>query len=370
MEGLEEILEVNSEPNDVWEEEELEEAEEFSDEWETDDLGETVEESLESNDVWEYQLRENGAVITAYHGTGVRAVVPGKVEDASVTEIGNGVFENNTQLETVRLPSALKRIGNNAFRGCAALTRVKITRKVEAIGAGAFANCEKLTKIEFRGNAPEIGGNAFENVTAFAYHTFGKESWTEEKCANYGGNITWRAYPVLEVKNKASNGKPKLSWTPIEGAVAYKVYRATEKKGPYHRIKTTENTSLINVSAKPGESFFYKDCAVMADETEDTARSSAQQRTCDLPRPEVSITRSPKGNPKLTWEEVPGAVEYNIYRATSEKGNYTRIKVTDEDTYVDSRAQKGKTNYYKVVAVAARSAADSAYSKVVSLKLK
>ena len=318
---------------------------------------------------WEYELEDGKARILAYHGTEARVILPSVLEGMPVTEIGSGAFENQ-KMESVRLPSAMERIGSHAFRGCSELTRIKLTNKVNFIGEEAFAFCEKLEKIEFRGEAPVVEANAFQGINALAYHTAGKESWTDEIRQGYGGIITWRQYPALEVTNVASTGKPKLSWRAIEGAVAYKVYRATAKKGPYALLKTTEKTSLINVSAQPGESFFYKVKAIMADETEDTARSSAQQRTCDLPRPEVEITKSPAGNPKLTWEEIPGAQEYKVYRGSSEKGSYTRIKITDEDHYVDKQAKKGKTNYYYVVALAAKAAADSAPSKVVSIKLK
>ena len=57
---------------------------------------------------------------------------------------------------------------------------------------------------------------------------------------------------------------------------------------------------------------------------------------------------------KVTAEKVKGADGYEIYRATSKKGKYQKIKTLKKGTivsYTDGKAKKGKTFYYKVRAV-------------------
>ena len=61
-----------------------------------------------------------------------------------------------------------------------------------------------------------------------------------------------------------------------------------------------------------------------------------------------------KSKVKLTWKKVKGADGYEIYRATSKKGKYQKIKKLKKGTivsYTDGKAKKGKTYYYKVRAV-------------------
>lgn len=61
-----------------------------------------------------------------------------------------------------------------------------------------------------------------------------------------------------------------------------------------------------------------------------------------------------KSKVKLTWKKVKGADGYEIYRATSKKGKYQKIKTLKKGTivsYTDGKAKKGKTYYYKVRAV-------------------
>ena len=83
----------------------------------------------------------------------------------------------------------------------------------------------------------------------------------------------------------------------------------------------------------------------------------------------VSIALS-SNKPKVSWDKVNGAVEYTVYRATSENGTYELMKTTTSLSWKDTTAASGKTYYYKVVAVAAHSSANSAYSSVVSIKSK
>ena len=83
------------------------------------------------------------------------------------------------------------------------------------------------------------------------------------------------------------------------------------------------------------------------------------------PVPEVVFGHSAaSGKPMLTWDAVPGAESYNVYRAESEDGPYTRINSTTATSYTNTGVRDGVTYYYKVTAV--NGVGESAYSNVVS----
>ena len=84
--------------------------------------------------------------------------------------------------------------------------------------------------------------------------------------------------------------------------------------------------------------------------------------------PTVTGTLSSKGKPALSWKSVDGAAKYQVYRSTSKDGTYKLVKTTTSLKFTDSKATAGKTYYYKVMAVAENSEANSAYSPVVSIK--
>ena len=110
--------------------------------------------------------------------------------------------------------------------------------------------------------------------------------------------------------------------------------------------------------------------AVAAKTAANSAASEIVSRTCDLAQPKVTGSVNLAGNPKLKWEKVDGAVSYKVYRATSADGEYKLMKTTTGTSYVNSSNTAGKTYYYKVVAVAEKSAANSAASEIVKLKAK
>ena len=173
----------------------------------------------------------------------------------------------------------------------------------------------------------------------------------------------------VTLSNKAATGKIFVSWKAVEGATAYEVWRADSKDSEFRLLTTTKQTFVTNTSTNVGRTYYYKVRAICDEESARAAFSAVQHATCDLPRPEVSITRS-SGKPKVSWDKIDKAVEYQVYRATSQNGKYSLVKTTTASTYKDTKAVAGKTYYYKVRAVHTKAAANSAYSSVVSVKSK
>ena len=77
---------------------------------------------------------------------------------------------------------------------------------------------------------------------------------------------------------------------------------------------------------------------------------------------------------KLSWNKVSGATGYEIYRATSENGKYTKISDAPANwiSLTNKSVEKGNTYYYKMRAVkteANGAKVYSEYSKAVSVKI-
>jgi len=171
---------------------------------------------------------------------------------------------------------------------------------------------------------------------------------------------------VLKVTNRASDGKPSLSWNKIDGAAKYQVWRATKQNGTYTLVKTTTNTSFVNTGAKAGTKYFY---VVQALNSNGNSLQSSDNLSirCDLARPNVTATNvASSGKIKLTWKKIEGATKYEVYRATSKNGNYTKLGSTTNLSYTNTSAVAGKTYYYKVKAIHSNSDANSAFSAVDS----
>ena len=173
---------------------------------------------------------------------------------------------------------------------------------------------------------------------------------------------------VSSTINVASSGKIKLKWDAIDGAVSYKVYRAASKSGDYVLMKTTTGNSYINTTAKAGKYYYYKVRAISSSSSSHSAYSKVVSRTCDLPRPVVTVALNSKGVPKLTWDAVDGAVKYEVYRSTNKTSGYELMKTTTGTSYTNTNVSLDCTYYYKVKAIHSKSSANSAYSAVDSIK--
>ena len=179
------------------------------------------------------------------------------------------------------------------------------------------------------------------------------------------------ARPVVKPDYLISTGKPYIKWAAVAGASKYYVYRSGSSNGTYEYVGTTTATNYTDNKANAGYTYYYKVKAVSkVSSGANSYYSAAIGATCHCARPSVKITTS-NGSPRLTWNAVAGASQYEVYRATSKNGSYTKMFTTSNLSYTNTSAKAGTTYYYKVKAVSkVKSVANSAFSTVVSIKAK
>ena len=166
-----------------------------------------------------------------------------------------------------------------------------------------------------------------------------------------------------------SQGRPTLKWNAVSGAAKYEVYRARSKDGDYIKYSTVTGTSYTNTSyIENGNTYYYKVRALKSDGTAG-AWSSVVSVTYKqtLSAPAVTGGNDAQGRPTLTWKAVSGAAKYEVYRARSKDGTYTKYSTTTGTAYTNSSyLTSGATYYYKVRALDANGNAGP-YSAVVSV---
>ena len=222
----------------------------------------------------------------------------------------------------------------------------------------------KTTTNTFYTNTSAKAGNTYSyKIVAVHTNTAANSADSEIKT-----QICALAQPKVTTSNVASSGKIKIGWESIDGATGYQVYRAESKSGEYKLMKTTNSTSYTNTSAKAGTAYYYKVKAIAENSAADSEYSEIKSRTCDLPRPNVTISRNSSGKPKVSWDAVDGAVSYKVYRADTKDGEYALMKTTSNTSYTNTSATAGNTYHYKVVAVHTNTNANSAKSSSVSIK--
>ena len=170
----------------------------------------------------------------------------------------------------------------------------------------------------------------------------------------------------------------KITWNKATGADGYKIYRASSKSGKYSAIKTVTSASTLsytNTGLTTGKTYYYK---VRAYTTINGSKvygsySSVVSAKPSLSKPTSKVSSLTYSSNKVTWNKISGASGYEVYRATSKSGTYSKVKtITSGSTlsYTNTGLTTGKTYYYKVRAYRYVSGKKvySSYSSIVSAK--
>ena len=139
-----------------------------------------------------------------------------------VETIGDGAF-SDTAIETIHLPSTLKKIEANAFV-CPHLKSITIPASVEYIAPFAFQRTESLTDVYVLGTKTKAGNQAFP----------------PEEVSNFTCNNTTGKYHLSDLK-RASNGKPiTVLHYPEAAKNDYINKHSRELEGPTKSVLTEE----------------------------------------------------------------------------------------------------------------------------------
>lgn len=290
-------------------------------------------------------------------------------------------FSNCTQLRSIVLGSSIQSIGSSAFSYCGNIQTIVIPENVTEIKEWAFGNCTSLKSVSMDIRVKSIAIYSFCGCNALTdvYYNGSKTQWSAINIGEYNDPIIYAFLhtdtldaPNVTVTNNASSGKIVIKWSPVSGAKSYEVWRASSKTGTYSMLTSTTGTSCTNSGANVGSTYYYKVKSLSGiTGMSDSVFSSAVSGTCACARPVIKCTNNAStGKIVVKWSEVDGAAKYEVWRATSKNGTYTKLSTTANTSLTNSSAKPGVTYYYKVKALGATAASNSSFSTVVSCQCK
>ena len=141
-----------------------------------------------------------------------------------------------------------------------------------------------------------------------------------------------------------------FKWSAVSNADGYQVYRKVNS-GKWKSVKTTTGLVYKDKDTKAGYKYSY---TVKTYKLIDGKKVySGYDKKGLSGKLNTTVSLKIKNNTvSVSWKKTNGASGYYIYRATSKKGKYSKIKIiTSGKTlkYTDKKVKKGKTYYYKVV---------------------
>lgn len=171
---------------------------------------------------------------------------------------------------------------------------------------------------------------------------------------------------------RLSNSELKVTWDAVDGAAGYKVFiknGVNSAYNPYGDVKTNE---FQWTESTPGASYYFAVRPYFEDggKVYVGALSEFAYNNEYLAKPQnLKITYdNSTGVAKLTWDAVPGADKYEVYRATSMNGDYTLVFSPEGPSFTTSNFSAGGTYYFKVKAINADNpAGNSSFSDIVAI---
>ena len=299
-----------------------------------------------------------------------------------VFSFGSGAFENCTSLESVTLPDYVgDSLGYSTFANCTSLKSVTLPSSIDTIHPKTFLNCTSLKTIEIPLRVHSVDSRAFVGCTkldgiwvADGHYSFCndsrgvlfKKNMTELIAAP--GSISGHydiPDSVTELHNYAFAGCSELESVSIPEGIsrldADEFSDCTALKEIYfYGSPWFWADPFLNVTANAyyypyyiHETYAGWHSGKLADHGGDLTWIPVDI-PCDRAIPRLTVSLDPTTSRQLlTWDAIPTAQEYEVYRADSQDSEYSLIYTTADTRYLDSDSVRGQDYFYKICGVAA-----------------
>ena len=296
-----------------------------------------------------------------------------------VKTIGYCTFYGCSSLSSITIPNSVTYIDSYAFDGCSSLSSVTVSSRVSFVGDFAFQNCSGLTNITIPSSISSIGAGAFNYCASLkdVYFTGTKDQWAAVNIGSRNENLlnatihcAGLGVPTMTAK-LGGDGKPVVSWTKVNGAAQYEVYRSdTGKDNSFKIIRRTAGLTYTDTAAAAGKTYYYVVRAIDGSTAGKFCAAKSVAVSGALGVPTITLTTASKGNPVIKWTKVNGAAQYEVYRSDTGKDNtFKIIRRTAGLTFTDTAAAAGKTYYYVVRAINGSTAGKFCAAKSVAVAL-
>ena len=209
--------------------------------------------------------------------------------------------------------------------------------------------------------------------------TVGKTYYYKVRAVDASGTLgTLSDYVAITIPEAASipaptgvtaevvDSRPIIRWNAVNGATHYNVYRESDIKTYVLAGIAVDTVFNDNNVIEPGK-YSYKIQAVNDETTSEfSAVVSVDVYGDELDAPTGVTATIVDFKPVITWNAVPGATHYEVYREGDIK-TYTLVASVTETSFTDNTQLESGVYCYKIRAVNEYSV--SGYSEVVSIEV-
>ena len=307
---------------------------------------------------------------TGMKGYPQKLFLRGAVGDGISYTVENTVYTYGTETRTGFAAADLKLSGTDYTPAATTLTAPTVTLKADAASGQPVISWSKVggaTKYEVYRSATGKANSfsiirrtsalTYTDVNAAAGNTYYyvvraingsvKSAFCAAQSIQYA--VASLNAPTMTLTSAAS-GQPVVSWTKVNGAAQYEVYRSTNGKN-FSIVRRTAALSFTDTNAAAGATYYYQVRAINGSvKSAFCPAQSIQYAVASLNAPTMTLTSAASGQPVVSWTKVNGAAQYEVYRSTNGK-NFSIVRRTAALSFTDTNAAAGATYYYQVRAI-------------------
>ena len=183
----------------------------------------------------------------------------------------------------------------------------------------------------------------------YAFYVVAKnEAGAAEASATVTKATTLHGKVTLDI-DQISTSTFKLGWNKIDGATRYIVYRK-RNDDKMKKVLTLGADKLEYVTAEmPNGDFQFILKAGRYDSSNRVMTDSSNTVAVSVEKvaPAVTLKAATKSI-KVSWSKMEGVTHYQVYRATSKDGKYTKLITTTDTSYTAKSLSSGKKYFFKV----------------------
>ena len=291
------------------------------------------------------------------------------------TEVHGATFSTGAQVTGFKVTgteSGAVAFAWNAYPQASGYQIYKATSK-----NGTYVRIKSTTATSFKRTGLTTGKICYYKVRAYGEDSKGKTVYSK-----YSSVISGTPAPintagaVAELRvSKYDDSSITLAWGAYSGASGYQIYKASSKSGSYERIKSTTATSFKRTGLTTNKTCYYKVRAYKKTSAGKMYYSGFSQVVAGTPvgfstSGQVSgfkVTGTTYNTVSFQWTAYPKSEGYQIYKATSKSGKYSRIKTTSSTKFTRTGLTTNTKCYYKVRAYKKNSSGKLVYSKYSSV---
>ena len=314
---------------------------------------------------------------TGMKGYPQKLFLRGAVGDGISYTVENTVYTYGTETRTGFAAADLKLSGTDYTPAATTLTAPTVTLKADAASGQPVIRWSKVggaTKYEVYRSATGKANSfsiirrtsalTYTDVNAAAGNTY---YYVVRAMKGSGSSAVYSKFsPAQSIQyaitslnapsmtlTSAASGQPVVSWTKVNGAAQYEIYRSVDGK-KFSIIRRTATLAYTDTTAAAGTTYYYKVRAMSGSMYSDFCPvQTIKYAITSLTAPSMTLKAdTSSGQPVIRWTKVNGAAQYEVYRSATGKANsFSIIRRTSALTYTDVNAAAGNTYYYVVRAI-------------------